>query len=464
MSEQPADKRPGVHASAAHADGSESADGIITSAAQPSLTGASKTTRKPGKFVTGSLRRHILVMTGTSAVGLMAIFLGDLANILFISMLGDTALVAAIGYASSIVFVMISVGIGLAIGAAALISPELGRGNHDLARRYAIHALIMAAAISAAFALVVWIFAPTLLRMLGADGRTLDEATVYVRILLASSPMLAIGMSCAAILRSVGDAQRAMYVTLVGALVNITLDPILIFVFGLDLVGAACASVTARAAVMLTGLYGVVRVHDLVGKPQPACLPTDAGRLIHVSGPAMATNLATPFANAYITASIAAYGDAAVAGWAIVGRVQPVAFGAIFALSGAIGPIIGQNYGAGAGSRMREALVEGVRISAVFTALAWVLLAASATLIVDGFKAADDSARLIYLFCYYLAPLFVFLGLLFVSNAALNTLGRPTASTVLNWGRATLGTIPFVSIGGALAGADGVIIGWMVGG
>ncbi|MEO1694818.1 MAG: MATE family efflux transporter [Pseudomonadota bacterium] len=403
-------------------------------------------------------------MTGTSAFGLMAIFFGDLANILFISMLDDTALVAAIGYASSIVFVMISVGIGLSIGAAALISPELGKGNLTLARRYAVHALILAAGVSAAFALLVFVFAPQLLALLGAEGRTRDEALVYVRIIVAAAPMLAIGMSCAAILRSVGDAQRAMYVTLIGAIVTVVLDPILIFVFGLDLLGAALASFMARVAVMATGLYGVIVVHGLLSRPEPHVFFDDAGRLAHVAGPAMATNLATPFASAYITAAMATYGDAAVAGWAIVGRVQPVAFGAVFALSGAIGPIIGQNYGAGAGARMREAFIEGLGVMVVFVAAAWVLLALSATTIVSGFRADDAAADLIYLFCYWLAPLFTFLGMLFVANASLNTLGRPTASTVLNWGRATLGTLPFVWAGGALGGASGVLIGWMVGG
>ena len=69
----------------------------------------------PPKFVTGPLLRHILVMAGTGAVGLMAIFIGDLANIIFLSLLQDEAVVAAVGYASSVVFLTIGVGIGLSI-------------------------------------------------------------------------------------------------------------------------------------------------------------------------------------------------------------------------------------------------------------------------------------------------------------------------------------------------------------
>ena len=67
-------------------------------------------------------------------------------------------------------------------------------------------------------------------------------------------------------------------------------------------------------------------------------------------------------------------------------------------------------------------------------------------------------------FCRALAPLFVFLGALFVSNATFNTLGRPHYSSFLNWGRATLGTMPFVTAGAYLAGAPGVLAGSMLGG
>src|SRR5262245_66456774 len=80
----------------------------------------------PARFVTGSILRHILVMTTTSAVGLMAIFAGDFANILFLGSLGDEDVLAAAGYASAILFFMISAGIGMAIAVTALVAPALG--------------------------------------------------------------------------------------------------------------------------------------------------------------------------------------------------------------------------------------------------------------------------------------------------------------------------------------------------
>ncbi|MDX2287376.1 MAG: MATE family efflux transporter [Hyphomicrobiaceae bacterium] len=422
------------------------------------------TARPPPKFVTGSLLNHILVMTGAGALGLVAIFIGDLANIYFLSLLGDEAIVAAVGYASSIILLTISIGIGLAIAATALVSPALGAGRRPLARRLSASAHAWTFVVACLLSILVWVLIPSLLTLLGAAGRTHQLAASYLEIQVPALPFLALGMTSSAVLRSVGDASRAMYVTLFGAATNILLDPLLIFTFELGIEGAAIASALSRVAVMAMGFYGVIVVHRLMTRPDLARMRKDALPLARVALPAVTTNIATPAANAYVTAAIAGYGDSAVAGWAIIGRIIPVAFGAIYALSGNVGPIIGQNYGARSVDRMRETLTLSLVVTAAYTLAAWFALWLLSDQIVAVFRADGEAARLIGLFCAWLSPLFVFLGALFVANAVFNTLGRATVSTALNWGRATLGTVPFVLAGGALLGADGVLIGNMLGG
>jgi len=99
-----------------------------------------------------------------------------------------------------------------------------------------------------------------------------------------------------------------------------------------------------------------------------------------------------------------------------------------------------------------------------FTAAAWLVLVLAADPLAAAFKAEGDARDLIVFFCRWLSPLFVFLGALFIANAAFNTLGRAHYSTLLNWGRATVGTIPFVMAGASMAGAHGVIAGHFIGG
>jgi putative MATE family efflux protein len=427
-------------------------------------TGPRRSNARRPKFVSGSILRHILVMTGTGAIGLMAIFLCDLANILFLSWLGDEAIIAGVGYAGSIVFLTVAMGIGLSIAATSLVAPALGAGRRMRGRRLSLNAHVLTFAIASVLSLGIWLTIPWLLLLLGATGRASALGARYLDILVPAMPPLAVAMTSASVLRSVGDAHRAMSVTLIGAVVNTVLDVILILWLGYGIEGAAVSSAIARLVMMGVGLYGVVWVHDLAGRLRLPTLLADAPALLAIAMPAVLTNIATPIANAYVTRAIAPFGDGAVAGWAILGRLTSVAFGVIFALSGTVGPIIGQNYGAREFGRMRATLTQSLLVTAAFTLFAWLVLAVFAEPIAAAFRATGTAGDLVVFYCRYLAPLFVFLGALFVANAAFNTLGRPHLSTALNWGRATLGTIPFAAFGGYLAAAPGVLTGSMLGG
>ncbi|WP_045837165.1 MATE family efflux transporter [Hyphomicrobium sp. 99] len=416
------------------------------------------------RFVTGSLLGHILSMTAAGAVGLMAIFVGDLANIYFLSRLGDEAIVAAVGYASSVLFFATSIGIGLSIAATSLIAPALGARRRVRARRLSANAHVLSFLFSVIASVAIWLAIRPLLELLGATGRTFELARFYLLILVPTLPILSLGMTAAAVLRSVGDARRAMFVTLSGAIVNTILDLVLIVHFGMGLEGAVFSTLIGRAAMMTVGLYGVIAVHDLMGRPKIATLKQDAGPYCRIAGPAVLTNIAPAVGNGYITLAMSRYGDAAVAAWAIIGRITPVAFGAIYALSGTVGPILGQNFGARSPSRMRDVYTLSLLTMAAFTGLAWLILALVAHPLASLFRAGPETRDLIVFFCRWLSPLFVFLGTLFITSAVFNTLGRAHYSTLLNWGRATLGTMPFVLLGGHLYGAEGVLAGNMIGG
>lgn len=420
--------------------------------------------RAPAKFVVGSLLRHILVMSGAGGVGLGAIFLSDLANIAFLSLLDDQAVLAAVGYASSILFLMIGTGIGLSIASTTLVSRALGEGRRLRACRFSVNAHIANFVAGLAAAALIYFAIPWFLTLFGATGRTHDLAARYLYILVPSIPVLTLAMTSAAVLRSIGDARRAMNITLYGAIINTILDPIFIIVMGLGIEGAAWATVIARIVFMLVGLYGVIGVHGLVARPRLPALLVDIPAMASIAVPAILTNVATPVSNAYVTAAIATHGDDAVAGWAIIGRILPVAFGTIYALSSSIGPIIGQNYGAREGDRVRQTFRLALAVNGAFTLAAWIVLALLSAHLVRLFGATGDAAALINLFNYWLAPLFAFMGALFVANAVFNTLDFPHYATLLNWGRATLGTIPVVHLGSSLAGAEGALAGHMVGG
>ncbi|MEL6550060.1 MAG: MATE family efflux transporter [Pseudomonadota bacterium] len=416
------------------------------------------------KFLTGSLFRHISVMSFTASIGLMAIFLVDFVDMLFISMLGKEELAAAIGYAGAILFFTSSFGIGMAIACGALVARANGAGDDELAKQKATSSLIWGVVFASVFAALVWINVPTLARLVGASGATLELATSYLRIIVPSLPLLMIGMMGGAILRAYGDARRSMMATIVAGAVNAVLDPILIFGLDLELTGAAIASVCSRVALAAVALRPVILFHQGLAKPTTACLARDLSPLAIIAFPAILTQLATPVGQAYVTRAMAEFGEDAVAGMAIISRLVPVSFGILFALSGAIGPIIGQNYGAKQFDRVERALKEGLLFAALVVVVVAGLLFLARGPIADLFSATGVARDLLFLFCGPLALMWYFNGVIFVTNASFNNLGHPFYSTWVNWGRHTLGTIPFVILGAAWLGAEGVLIGQAVGG
>lgn len=416
------------------------------------------------KFLSGNLLRHVTVMSLTASLGLMAVFVVDFVDLIFISMLGNSELAAAVGYAGTILFFTSSFGIGMAIAAGALVARALGEGDTQMASRRAATVLLYGVIFASIFAAVVWYYVPVFAGWVGATGDVLDFTTTYLRIIVPSLPFLLIGMVGGAILRAHGAARHAMMATVIGGIVNAILDPILIFGLDLGLTGAALASVAARVAMAAFALIPIYKYHGGLQKPTKAEFGGDFGAILQIAFPAILTQLSTPIGQAYVVRSMAEYGEDAVAGMAIVSRMVPLAFGVIFALSGAIGPIIGQNFGAGQFDRVRQALKDGLLFIAVYTVLASAALFLLRGPIIALFNAEGVSAELIILFCGPLALMWFFNGVIFVANAAFNNLGHPFYSTWVNWARHTIGTIPFVLVGSIYWGAKGILIGQAIGG
>jgi putative MATE family efflux protein len=401
--------------------------------------------------------RHVVVMTGTGSVGLVAVFLVDLLSLLYISWLGKPALTAGVGLATIVLFFAVSINVGLMIAVGALVSRALGAGEAGNARRLAGSACAHAVLAGAAVTLVLLPLLPSILSLLGANAETLPVASRFLWIVLPSNFLMALGMTFSGILRAVGDAKRAMYVTLSGGVVTAGLDPLLIFGLRLGIDGAAIATVVSRLIFVAVGAWGAVAIHRLVARPRFEATLRDARPLFKIALPAILTNVATPIAGGFVTGVVARYGETVIAASATIDRLVPVAFGGLFALSGAIGPILGQNWGAGRYDRMRRTLRDGIVFTAAYVGAVWLLLVGVRHLLVIAFKATGPGADLLLFFCLVSGPMWFFIGLLFLANASFNNLGFPLLSTLFNWGRATIGTMPLAVIGARYAGPEGAI-------
>jgi len=418
----------------------------------------------PATFLQGSIFKHVVVMTLTGALGLMTLFVVDLADLYFLAKLNNTNITAAIGFAGALAFANLSLSIGTGIASAALVARNMGMGNAQRAKEFATSAMIVSIAISALYTVVIDLFIGPILNLLGASGETAHLAKLFI---WAASPgfiFLGGALACSFSLRGIGDARSAMYITLSSAIITLILDPIFIFAFGWGIVGAAAANAISYALCFGVGLYFLCSKHKFYAPLTWQGLKRDFPNIWAIALPALLAQLATPFASAYMNYAMAPYGDEIVAAGTVVNRVVPVAFGVVFSLSGAVGPIIGQNFGAKNFDRVKRTLRDGLAFAVLYSVVMALILFFLRNQLIAAFHVTGKAAELVAFFATWIAVSWAFIGGLFVANAAFNNLGKPLYSTWSNWGRATLGTIPFAIAGAAYAGPEGIMIGTAIGG
>jgi Na+-driven multidrug efflux pump len=241
-------------------------------------------------------------------------------------------------------------------------------------------------------------------------------------------------------------------------------DPVLIFWMEMGLDGAAYGLVLFRFALLALAVYFAVIQMQLVERPRLRTMRNIAGPFMVVAGPAIATQMSTPAGNYLLTIVMARYGDEAMAAWAVVGRLTVVVFGGVFALSGAIGGIFGQNYGAGQMDRVRSTYRNALLFCLIYTLVAWGLMLIATPHVIAAFGLTGVGRDVIGAFTLVGVGGFVFIGALFVSNAAFNNLGRPAWSTLVNWSKDGILSFPAAALLAGWFGATGVIYGQAVAG
>ncbi|NRA87726.1 MAG: polysaccharide biosynthesis C-terminal domain-containing protein [Rhizobiales bacterium] len=407
--------------------------------------------------------RHVVVLATTASIGLVSIFAVELVDLYFLSMLENQAIVASLAFASAIIFFNMSFSIGLSIAMSATVAKAIGAKEDSKARSLALNNFIFSTSFTTIIGLTTWVFRDDLLVIIGATGESLGYASQYLKILLPSLPLLSLAMSGGGLVRAMGSPKLAMFAMLSGSVVNLILDPILIFGFEMGIEGAAWASVAARLTIGASALYLVYGKHDFAIAFSFSRFKAQMPIILIIAVPTMATMLATPFANAFMTVQLADFGESYMAGWSLAGRVAPVVFGVIFALSGAIGPIYEQNFGARKFDRVRRTLLDSIIFVVVYCLFASTIFYLSIDYVVLTFEVVGDAEKFMRFVAIWIGPSFLFYGMLFVANAAFNNLGYPLMATAFNFGKASIGTVPFVLYGAYIMGAKGVFLGNAVG-
>lgn len=404
--------------------------------------------------------RHVVVMTASGSVGLSFMFLVDFLALFWVGQLDDTRMLAGLGYAAMITFLMISVALGMMIAGVVLVARSLGQGKAEQARDFASASMIFTTATQAVLALIAVPLRHELMALTGAEGEVAEIGAHVLSITLPSLPIIALGMNASGLLRAVGDAWRSMLVTLIAGLSVLVLDPILILWAGWGVTGAAASLVISRVIMAGLGLYWLIRTHDLLKRPSLPALRGAARPYFGIALPGIATQASPPAGQWMLALSMAPYGPEAIAAIAVAMRLMMLVFGGIYGLSGAIGGIIGQNFGAKRLDRVRRAYLDSMIFCTIYTLVAWLALMALTGPLTRAFNLEGEGVAVMRAFTTIVTLSFLLNGMLFVAGAAFNNLGKPMWATLSAWFRDGVLVLPLALGLGAVWGAAGAMIGY----
>ncbi|MDO5758778.1 MAG: MATE family efflux transporter [Rhodobacterales bacterium] len=412
----------------------------------------------------GPVGRALWSVSAPMTIGILGVLSVGLSDAFFLARDGAVSL-AGIGFAFPVMTALTSLSIGLSAGANTVISQAIGRGEaEDRRRRMTLHAMALALALSCSLAVIVWLAAPWLFAAMGADGPVLEAILGYMAYWCVSFPFLVSSMALNAVFRAGGRSGVAATTMLLQALLNIAMDPVLIFGLGpfpaMSMEGAGLATLLARiassAGLTLFAWHGGVL--QLNAAPWMDAKDSIL-RIVRVGAPAALSNAINPLGMAIVIGFVATISDTAVAGFGAATRVQGVLVVPMMALSSGIGPVVGQAWGANDPDRARA----GLRLTHMSVAAIGVAVALFLALFADPIAALMTSGgdAQIYTASYLRIASWGYagFGILITSNSAMYARDRALWSMGLSGTRIFALFVPMTWLGVQVAGYQGMIIG-----
>jgi len=348
------------------------------------------------KTLLGDPKKAIIKLSVPMIFAMTIQTLYNLIDALWVSGLGPDAL-ASVGFVFPFFFMALAISTGLGIGGGSAISRRIGAKDKDGADSVAAHSILISLIIAIVFTIIFLVFAYDIFVLLGA-GKTAATATLYARIIALGTAVVFFSFVANAILRAEGDAKRAMFAMALGGILNIILDPIFIYSFGLGVPGAAWATVLSMSVTSMLLFYWLFLKKDTYvtfhfrGFHFQKNIIKD---IFRVGLPASVQQLSMSIMMLLINVILVSVGGTdgvAVfsAGW----RVVTIATLPLLGIATGVVSVTGAAYGSHEYPKLNTAYMYAIKIGFVIELILAIATFALAPLITAAFTQAEASARI----------------------------------------------------------------------
>ena len=370
----------------------------------------------------------------------------------------NTQATAAVGVVFSLMAIIQAIGFFFGHGSGNYISRQLGAQNEKEAAKMASFGFF--SALAAGFVLMItgMIFIEPLARMLGSTETIMPYAIEYLRYILIGAPYMTASLVLNNQLRFQGNAMYGMVGIVVGAIVNIVLDPLLIFVLEMGIAGAALATIISQFISFVLLLCMSIRAPGIHIQWKNLELNFHYFKEVFRGGfPSLCRQGLASVSGIALNLAAGVYGDAAIAGMSIVSRITMLAFSVLLGFGQGFQPVCGFNYGAKKYHRVREAFFFCLKYATIFLFIVSILGYINAPALVSVFRKGDPDVTAVGIAALrYMCISFTLTGGMVMSNMLLQSIGMAFQASVLAAARQGLFFLPLIFILPKFFGLQGV--------
>ncbi|MBW2998566.1 MATE family efflux transporter [Candidatus Woesearchaeota archaeon] len=416
------------------------------------------------KILNGPVGEKLIKMAIPMGFGALAVMLFNIVDTFYISKLSTTHL-AAIAFTFPIAIILHALVTGIGMGISVNVSQALGSNRKELVKRLIIHSLFLGIIILIPLSLFGFLFKEKIFLTMGATPDLIPMILSYMTPWFFGIFLLAIPMIGNSVIRATGNTKTPAYIMILSGVVNVIIDPLLIFGIGpfprLELLGAILATLISWLVATIATLYVLIHKEQLLEFSSFYFdkIIDSFKAILHMALPAIGTNLLMPLTATVLTKLVSKYGHNAVAAYGVATRLQSLSLVGILALASVMSPFIGQNIGAKKFKRVIKALHFSKTFSLLWGTGIFFIYLTLGKYIAMIFNKDPTVIEIIVFYMILTSLSYGIFGIGRLSNVAFNAMKKPLLSSIILIIRFFGLVIPFAILGSKYYGLSGIFYG-----